>query len=411
MIDRILGMLEGLQFEELNWSTIQGLWPEIMEIIKNPASNIPAAILIMAIVTILLLIIGSSVFAFILNTDDEEYETEVVQTVQSGVEGGAPVQRVVRVRYVKDPLRYHKRVLIAVGVGLVLVVGTGYTTQTNLACTSCHVGVPHVERSEADPHRDVACVRCHDGTTLVGSMTVSVVPRVAHIVSGALGEGAHIKYAQVTGRGCRHCHSDVLDGVVEIPDRALRISHREPSEAGAGCLDCHILDGDERIAQVTAGMTPCLRCHNNDVASADCAVCHAGDVSKAVVATHTRSTNNARELVSNPDCYTCHDPEPCDACHGVRLPHPAEYAAQGHMRDAAIELWSNDGKRCFACHTETRRSCYASNCHEFDMPFHSQDGSFRRLHQSEPVGTCDSCHNRYGLYENACLMCHKSTPK
>jgi hypothetical protein len=411
VIDQLLDILEGLQFRDLDAEFLRGLWPAIVEIVQNPTSNIPAAILILVIVTTVLLIVGSLVFLFLLgDDDDDEEETELVQVTVAGEAQAAPVTKVVRVRYVKDPLRHHKRVLIVAGAGLALLSVTGYTTQSNAVCTSCHVGTPHVEPSDVDAHRNVACVRCHEGTTLLSSVTLSAVPRVVHFVSAAISEDTVLRYRAVTGRGCRRCHSDVAEAVVEIPNRALRVSHKEPLEAGAGCLDCHILDGDERISQVTAGMAPCLRCHNNAETSADCAVCHTGDVSKAVIATHTRSTNNARELVPSPDCYSCHDPEPCDSCHGVRLPHPPEYVARGHMRDAAADLWANDGATCYACHTDTHRSCYGGRCHEFEMPLHTTDGSFGITHRSEPVGSCDGCHNKYGLFANACLMCHPETP-
>lgn len=413
MIDSLLDLLEQLQFRDLDAEFFRTLWPTIVEIIQNPTSNTPAAILILAIVTILLLIIGLSVFAFLLGSDDEdedEDEEVLVRTVTAEGAPGAATTRLVRVRRIKDPLRYHKGVLILAAVALALISVTGFTTQSDAVCTACHVGTPHVEASETDAHRAVSCVRCHEGTTVLGGVTLAVPARVAHIVNAAVSEDTVTGYRAITGSGCRRCHAAVTESVVENPTRALRMSHAEPLEAGARCLDCHLLDGDERISRVTVGMAPCLRCHNDTDASADCAVCHTGDVSLAVIATHTRSTNNARELVPEPDCYSCHDPDPCDACHGVRLPHPPEYAVRGHMRDAAVDLWATGGETCFACHTETRRSCYTGPCHEVDMPLHSVDGSFRLTHQSEPVGSCDDCHNKYDFFDNACLMCHEETP-
>lgn len=394
---------EGVQFRDLDAEFLRELGPMILEIIRNPSSNVPAAILILVIVTIIVLMIGSFIWMAILGDDEDDEEVVVSGVKARTTSAGERRARVVRR---KDPLRVHKRVLAAVGVTLLLTAVTGYTTQSDSVCKACHAGARHFERSEADPHRNVNCVRCHESAGAVGSVTLAVPTRVAHIVSAMVREQPAVSYPAVTGTACRRCHGAVLEATSAIEDRALRVSHKEPVAAGARCLDCHLLDSDQHISRTTVGMAACIRCHNDRDTSAECTVCHTDDVSKAVLASRSRSAGNARELVPNPNCYTCHDPKPCDACHGVRLPHPPEYASKGHMRDAATSLWRNGGKTCFACHTQTRRSCYTGPCHEQEMPLHTTDGSFRITHQKEPVGSCDGCHNRYGWWDNACQMCH-----
>ncbi len=394
----------------------ENLWPTILGIVRDPASNKPAAIVMAVIVVVVLLMVIMSVVALLMRVREEE-EVQVLiredgtrvlvsEELQGAGEGAVVAPSTVRAaERVKDPLRFHKRFLWAAFVAAFLIIATGVTTQSRSVCTSCHNDTDHVTAADADPHASVTCVRCHEAGNPVAAVTISVAPRVVHITSAMFAENPSGSYGASTSRGCTRCHSAVLTGITENPERALQMSHREPLEAGATCQDCHLLDSNQHVTGVIEGMGPCLRCHDGDQAPGGCETCHTGDVSRAAVGRRSEQNPEPRQLVLNPDCYSCHDPAPCDSCHGVRLPHAAEYVTS-HMRDAAVDLWDNGGQTCFKCHTEQRRSCYRAGCHEFDMPLHSEDGSWREEHQRQPVNSCEDCHNKQKWFPNTCAMCH-----
>ena len=405
--------------------SLANLWSMVVEIVKNPSSNIAAAILLIAIVALVLLPVIVSIIYALSNRPAEAHEYVLVDEDGNvvgpadasvlGSEGslvlGAPVRapspahaRPARVRRPGDGALSF---LIVVAVFLALVVATGATTQASSVCLGCHRDEPHFLRADTDPHRAVGCVACHESGGVVASVTRNVPARVTHVTSAIFGNDDPPGYMSVTSASCSRCHLAEIRGTIEIEDRALRISHDEPLAAGAVCLDCHILDADEQMGNVTVGMSACLRCHNDEDASADCSTCHTGDVSLAVRAKNIAMHDVGRVLVPFPDCYSCHEPGPCDSCHGARLPHPPNYAL-GHYYDAAVDLWKNGGDNCFKCHPDAgNRSCYRAGCHSVEMPLHSADPGFDRNHMNQNLwGACDSCHNRLRVYPSTCAMCH-----
>ncbi|MDP2401184.1 MAG: hypothetical protein Q8M66_04330, partial [Actinomycetota bacterium] len=296
----------------------------------------------------------------------------------------------------------YSAVLKALGVLLLLLVVTGLSSQSRSVCLSCHAGTAHTDAVAEDVHQTISCVACHEQGGPVDALTIGLALRMQHIVAGMTDSPPQGGFGIVTGRACLRCHSGIGESVTENPNRALRVSHKEPLESGAGCMDCHVLDDLERIGRRTVGMASCLRCHDGVDASAECVTCHTGDVSQAVLVSRT---HEPRQAVTRPDCYTCHDPRPCDSCHGVRLPHP-EFYARTHMMDAAREIWFEGGRTCTTCHTSERNSCYQRGCHFNELDYHrAQDPGFPRNHGSRDM-MCNDCHPYAGEFDNPCRMCH-----
>jgi hypothetical protein len=426
MIHDIIEFLQKPQFRVPDEAFFRTLWPTILGIIRNPASNPAAAVVLVAIAVVILVMVGLAITYFLISLGEEEEEEFVYVLAETGesvaaealagdaasVAGAdAPAAGVVKARWVKDPLRFHRSFLWWFAILTLLLIATGITTQSRAVCISCHDNTSHVARTteegaDEDPHGDVACVRCHEGGNPVASVSISVAPRLIHMAEAVRGIDNPGGFGAANSRACERCHSDIITRVTENEFRALRMSHVEPVDAGAVCLDCHGLDSHGAVSGAIGGMDSCLRCHDGSTAASECSTCHTGDVSRAVVVRSNKLGIEPRQLIAKPDCYSCHDPAGCDACHGVRLPHPEEYQVR-HMRDAAIDLWDNQGKTCFSCHTENRRSCYRSGpCHELEMPMHSVDGSFRYEHRRASPGECDDCHNRLQMFPNTCAMCH-----
>ncbi|MCL2491934.1 MAG: hypothetical protein FWE87_04200, partial [Coriobacteriia bacterium] len=96
---------------------------------------------------------------------------------------------------------------------------------------------------------------------------------------------------------------------------------------------CHFFSVAQSAAVEQHGMQVCIQCHDGSQASNECKTCHVNP--PTVVGTTMPSPQNARALVSQNAarnaCYRCHDPGPCDSCHGgFRMPHPEGFGGPPH---------------------------------------------------------------------------------
>lgn len=409
MIRQLIDFLETSELRPLDEEFLRNLWPTITEIVRHPENNPPAAVVLLLIAVTLVLLVCMTVALLVFRprgNDDYEYEYVLVDENGEEIEGphsDAPARDSSSRAALKDPLRHHRTALWGIGALVVLLLTAGVGSQAREVCLTCHQGIQHTAVVANDAHQSVRCTGCHESVNVLGAVTVAVPARMAHILSGFV-EEAGGGYGPVSGSACRRCHTTVSREVVEIPGRAIRISHKEPLEAGAGCMHCHGLDEQRRIGRQTAGMSACLRCHNDANASADCSVCHTGDVGLAAIST---AEHTPRQIIPQPDCYSCHEPESCDACHGVRLPHSPDYRLT-HMMDAARDIWFDQGGTCFVCHTAERNSCYQVGCHANELNFHrGEDPTFPRTHGRDPEWVCDSCHVHAASFDDPCVMCHE----
>lgn len=410
MISRLIEFLDTRELRSFDEEFIRSLWPTIMEVVRNPSSNRPAAILLATIAVTFVLLLVVAVIRLLSSTrvdEDEDYEYVLVDeegneiaAARSTAQEAGPDSRPVRVSH----LGHHQRVLLSLVSLLLLLLAAGAASQSRGACLTCHQGIQHTAAVAGDAHRSVRCTDCHESGNALISLTIAVPARMTHVLSGIVGKESRGGFGPVPGSACRNCHESVATTVIEDSGRALRVSHKEPLEAGARCMHCHRLNDEGKVGRQTAGMNACLRCHNDAVASADCSVCHIGDVGLAAVSTVPHSP---REIIAQPDCYACHESTSCDACHGVRLPHAPDYRLS-HMMDAARDLWFNDGRKCYACHTAQRNSCYQLGCHMNELDFHrTEDQAFPLSHGNDPEWECGGCHVYAASLDDPCSMCHE----
>jgi len=278
-------------------------------------------------------------------------------------------------------------------VVLAVWVAAGYTTSDSQSCDSCHATTSaHAKAAKgADPHAKVECVSCHETRGFVGRFLTGVPLRLLHFAVAPGGVSPGIGYGQVTAQACTSCHKSSLSGSKTNAKRGLKMSHKEPMAASATCIDCHTMRAGV-VGAYDAGMRPCVRCHDGKAASSKCATCHVGGV---VTAARAQSPSFQAEQVTEMRCGGCHDEKrSCDPCHGVRMPHTAEFKAGAHARAATVDFWYNGGNGCRHCHTPQERVC--SKCHTEQLgSSHGGSAGMAIGHQKSSATSCNTCHGQY----------------
>src|SRR5574340_24698 len=332
-------------------------WQEIVNLVRNPYSNLTAALLLLSAVVVFVLLVAMTLIAIVTrpsrrreayDEDELRYLLEVLQSTDdevSGdlVEGWEPSARAsAGATPTAKGLAWSTWLAVTVAALFVIGVAVGWTTTASAVCTAGQQSTAHSETVDAggtDPHRGVPCVRCHESSGLLGLVTIEVPGRFAHMVAGASTESSSTPYGTVVSASCCRCHRATLRKTVEDADRGIRMSHRAPPTAGAECRDCHTL-ATGVVSKVTVGMSPCLRCHNGQAESAKCSVCHFKDVGAAARSRRNPAEMKGRILVPTPDCGGCHDQaKQCDPCHGgVRMPHSDLFMWWGHARQGVEDI-------------------------------------------------------------------------
>ncbi len=393
----------------------------IPDIVRNPAANPLQATILLGIGLILLLIIVLSVLLMIMRPSAEEEALLMGDTEAEGAEDVlAPEERA---RLEKEERRAHRAasltvtsIIILVGVGVWMVAGL--TTGASEVCTSCHFNTSHAAAT-ADPHKDIECVQCHEGGGKMARLTVNVATRFEHVAFARTDNAAAAAFGQpVASDGCRSCHKEAITGTFFDEELQLKVVHSHPLEAGAQCVDCHALT-DGVVNAKTVGMAPCLRCHDGTQAKADCNVCHVGDPSQAIRPS-VDINQMAAAQVPNPQCDGCHkDQTTCMNCHGIEMPHSQQFRAYGHAREAVIDIWYGDGKKCEKCHYGTHNGCIRLGCHSFPIAGGHPNPAWAKMHQKTQwsdaaAKTACACHDWNSYDHNGmiyCQICHETKPK
>lgn len=221
---------------------------------------------------------------------------------------------------------------------------------------SCHRTDHRSEAALASSH--ARCVQCHE-EPLVSGVLDNTLSR-ARMGVGALLDMPVDHAVSVPSVRCLRCHRATIKGGVIVSDTGIAMSHAEPLAAGIPCMECHHAIGH---AAETAGMSHCISCHDGTSASSECETCHRRDPSASAFREMEdggiQSARGAYPVVhaARRDCGLCHDQSAlCDPCHGLRLPHSAEFKRRGHARAAEARPGRT---RCLQCHTRTE----CSSCH------------------------------------------------
>lgn len=370
----------------------------LAEVLANPAANLTAAFLLFAAAVLvgLMVIIVVALRVVAARSADEGPQPDAPS---KAVPGEAGVGRGSARRGRGARVGVWLVVLALVTVALYIAVE--YSGSTRVCYRECHrdVRIHATDGNVVGAHRTAPCVLCHEGP--LASRLSALPERAAHIVRASA--GARPGYAPMGSRGCLTCHRALLAAATRSSDLPITMSHAEPVEQGMGCEVCHAVGHDESAKPREGRMNTCLVCHDGQAASSECSVCHIGDTSAV-----RRVRNEGRLLgrvqpAARIECGGCHDLRPCDACHGLRMPHSREFEEGGHAPVAAFE-------RKELCFRQCHEPVECTMCHG---DFASHGSGFKERHgRGQPFTAPCSCHAPVNDPSRPfCPVCHERDPR
>ena len=194
----------------------------------------------------------------------------------------------------------------------------------------------------------------------------------------------------LTGLGCFDCHTVLSDNPGKI-----RFNHAAHAGYGAHCNFCHGAEDHVKAptgaARHSHGVSKaCAQCHDGQRAPNGCRSCHT-DMAAVKPVSHQRADFGATHGKSGDrgSCTTCHASTWCAGCHGVSLPHSAQFRAR-HGREAKAKP-----TLCGKCHDPVK--CTA--CHN-GLPL-PHPPTFVSSHGRLDAKLCAKCHQR-----SFCANCH-----
>ena len=304
-------------------------------------------------------------------------------------------------RDVSERVRAVARVGIPVAAGailvaLALVVVAGFGVRASIGCTTCHESYATAHAQTV--HATVACAVCHAREGALGVLPDGV--RAVHWAGSAV-LGKEPAASLTAGQAaCDTCHDSI--GEQTIDNRGIAVRHAD-FVASTACSFCHGGTGHqvEGRAYRTTHMDDCMTCHTTALSDmGGCSLCHleGGEDERAQTDTAWRVTHGPQwrqthGMGDQSTCRSCHTVDFCVKCHGVRVPHPADWPA---VHGRGLDAVGREG--CATCHEPE----WCTSCHGIEMP-HPQ--GFLPAHgpESDRLGeeTCERCHDPAG-----CDVCH-----
>ena len=281
------------------------------------------------------------------------------------------------------------------GLVVLCVLLLSATAATLPGCTKCHQSPGFAEQTAKGAHSEVACVRCH-----VQPGAVARLEYAYHMIFGMRLRLAPTGTGPISGipdRTCLSCHEAVMKRIVKL--NGLSIQHSTCSE-GRMCTECHseTAHGSAVKWPKTVQMNQCLSCHSTSQVRTNCSICHEKRSpdqrlrSGEWAVTHGSNWKQTHGMGTLSTCASCHPSDYCVRCHGIPLPHNADF-----IRMHPLQAQTNR-QDCAVCHKQT----FCDNCHKTEMP-HPQ--AFTPSHpavvRQRGQAVCRRCH-----LESDCTDCH-----
>jgi hypothetical protein len=364
-----------------------------------------------------------------------------------------------------DPAKRPRLLVWAGVVAVAFAVFTSVSvvgTSTNWFCTEpCHsVHYDNTLAFNESSHVMISCVACHE--PLNGSpltfvlMKLEVAPDLIPTILGTTHlplNDAHAVAFEMPNEQCTQCHD--LKNRTVTTSAGIVMDHEVHEENDVRCTSCHnrVAHPEDNVQLTLSdkkhedwmGMDACFRCHGLEATAAApgaCAACHPADFNlvppshmaagwyqefgdssghaaayseeASQVAAATARVSTLQQVSHEGEglqpgyestvntCYTCHQKQFCTDCHGVEMPHPAEFASNHG------EAGRTNPTACARCHARSEAEAVGTSfCNACHHPQGTPERTWLAQHweavRQSGAQACFECHNpRY------CSACHVS---
>lgn len=307
--------------------------------------------------------------------------------------------------------------IIAGGYILLFALGAGLAawTASPSTCATCHEIAPAVASWKTSPHADVGCPSCHEPVRPLYRYPETFVWRAEMLQRDVAAHRANPNASSLTteqanlrpvpDQNCLQCHD--LTREVTLP-AGLTMDHAKHVARNKSCVSCHrftahpVPDAEKPMVL----MEQCFACHGRQPgakAPGICTECHPKSFTMRPQSHEPAAAwlqNHGKAALANRQpCSMCHDNSFCTGCHGLNMPHPADWAKGNPPEHAAVA--KQNSKVCVRCHGPAPNLC--SMCHH--KGFDPNKGPWASNHAPTVskfgVTFCLSCHD-----ELFCFGCH-----
>ncbi|HET6351282.1 MAG TPA: hypothetical protein VFG89_04010 [Coriobacteriia bacterium] len=289
--------------------------------------------------------------------------------------------------------------ILSAAAALIVVVGLALVVlgSSPAVCATCHGA--QAKALTMTVHKRIDCYACHLDTgwwSLAEQKGAEVFRMYPAAMMGRRPSGP---VHQTAANRCLKCHQQVLSSMSS--GTRIRLVHKQCAKDDS-CDPCHVSTAHRKAVRWKTGavMEACTSCHARKDVSVRCATCHVvtsnarGEYRSPWRVTHSKNWRRTHGMGDLYSCSICHEQGFCAKCHGMDVPHSADFGGQ----HGAIALANPIA--CKRCH-KGERLCVG--CHQIEMP---HPAGFAAKHKTIAEGTvdprCFRCH-----VENDCDKCHE----
>lgn len=295
---------------------------------------------------------------------------------------------------------YFKLALLAlIAAGVFAATGLIVTSRPEF-CNLCHEMQDDLRAWASSEHERVPCLSCHVEPGLTNFLkhkfgALSEV--VQHFKSSyhlPINQGSQLS-KELSAANCISCHKSLN----KESNHRLKFEHEEHKINGFTCAYCHNRVGHPKLPGYEGRITKqfCVDCHRREKATIACNSCHPARF-KLRPASHDKANwTKVHDERLTKDCTYCHNEETwsCDSCHGLPMPHPANWNSSHANEVSRFGL-------CSKCHED---QYYCERCHH--QGYEPTRESWRRVHprviKAKRDSGCRTCHNT-----SFCDNCHRT---
>ncbi|MCL6472431.1 MAG: NapC/NirT family cytochrome c [Firmicutes bacterium] len=368
-----------------NWdklkSTLVKLLNQVVLILRNPRRFPRESVIIIS--AIVLTLIVAILFILIIFSIKKQYE---IHKAARSVNRAIPKEEIIR------------RFTIASISLIVFLAIVNVAASQPVLCAKCH----SIEKSHAEwqksTHKDVGCLSCHYEPGIFGYITGNITG-AEHLIAYFF-KGGEPSPAVVTNSSCLQCHNDIFNRTVKSKQEVM-VRHKDLITGGFSCTGCHPDVAHKTQTAKLFAMNSCTGCHNNKIASAKCDTCHKQDIAYK----ENRMLDDWPKVKTiRITCTGCHQPattQGCVKCHGLTLPHSAEFKKHHPMQAEKLN------GLCYKCHWESMSENRMCGCHS-EGEIHGLPDKWYYEHQKVAKSNGAGC-NCHAL--DFCGRCHDNPEK